>query len=203
MTAETTLSDLGSTYAGIIDTSNSGYAFSANSQLLAQDFDNAYVRCAFIRNLPVYSYPLSFTFTYFDNSVSTITGTMTGGNQYIANPNPGKRVKRVAYSISSNVLCYLTVRANISGNLAISIPASVTIKPKIGLFIGASLTSAGEVLTAILVGTSGSQSIIVNEYTSIAAGIGTPQKIVMTFTYANSNSETYSTISGYVVRFSE
>jgi hypothetical protein len=203
LTAETTLSDLGSTYAGIMDTSNSGYAMIGIGGPLGQNFDNAYVRCAFIRNTAGYSYPLSFTFTYFDDSVSTITGTMTGGNQYIANPNPEKRVKRVAYSIPSNVFCYLSVRANISGNLSISIPASVTPKPKIGLFIGASLTSSRDVLTASLVGTTGSQPMIVNEYTSITNEIGTPKKIIITFTHANSNAETYSTINGYVVRFSE
>lgn len=203
ITSETQLTDLGSTFAAIVDTSNSGQAFIPNGGPLTQSFDNAYVRGAFIRNSAGYSYPLTFTFTYYDDSVSTINGTMTGRNQYIPNSAPDKRVKRVAYSIPSNVNAFLTVRVNQSGDLAILIPASVTIKPKIGLFIGAKLATAGDLLTAQLVGTSGSQPIAVNGYSNIQPTVGYPQKILVTLSASNSNLEEFSSIIGYVVRFSE
>lgn len=152
------------------------------------------------------STPGNIVFTYTDNTTKTINLTIPGGDTYVANPNPEKDVKTIV--INNNLYnagwrLMTTVRLNRTGVLALSIPAAALPKARIGLFLTKSIATPGDQLSAQLIGTSGIQSISVDSYNLVQGSVGVPQKILVTLSASNSNLEAFSSISGYVIRFSE
>ena len=193
LTGETTLLDDGQAYAPILRTSNG-------------DINNLSVRGAFVNCISGYAASgYTLTITYSDNEISTIPGGYISGNgppKYVPNPNPEKLVKNVSFSCyPNNWSAPMSIIINAPGVLAISIPSTIVKKSQIGLFLTTTMVNIGDVIMARVVGTSGSQSIKVNDYTPISVSVGVPQKILVTFTPTNVNLQQYSSISGYAVRF--
>jgi hypothetical protein len=203
---ETTLMDKGTHYAPIHEQSSS-VSYTGGSTNLSQDVADLPVRGIFYRrgSQGGGSGPGTVTFAYTDNTSSVINLTITPGDQYQANPNPQKTVKRIDlfYQDTYSYGLWMTTRINKSGAIYLTIPSSLLPRSKIGFFLNKSLASQADQLSAQLVGTLGSQSIDIESYTPITSSIGTPQKVVVSFNAANSNLENYSSINGFLVRFSE
>jgi len=203
--AETTLMDKGTAYAPITELASS-IGYTGGTTLLTQSIQNMLVRgsiyhCGDGRG----GGNGSLTFTYTDNTSAVINLFISNSDQYQSNPNPSKPVKQVDlyYGQTYSYGLVMTTRMNQTGVLALSIPGSLSAKSKIGLYLNSSTTSPGDLLSAQLVGSTGSQSITVNGYSNIQNSIGTPQKILVTFSASVTNLAAYSSISGYVIRFSD
>lgn len=196
--AETTLMDKGNAFAPISEQ----YQISANS--VTFNFSNAFVRgltCGFEYDTK----PGKITYTYNDNSSQAIDLTL-GGSQYVENPNPSKPVTRVVVEsklYDAGWRVYATVRLNQSGALSLSIPSTLRPKSKIGLFINKSIVGPGDQVSAVLVGSSGSQPIAIDSYTKIENATGVPQKIIVSVSAPNTNLAAYSSIFGFIVRYSD
>ena len=203
---ETTLMDKGTHYAPISEQSSS-VSYTGGSTSLSQDVANLSVSGVFYRRGAQGggSGPGTVTFAYSDNTNSVINLTITPGDQYQANPNPQKLVKRIDlfYQNTYSYGLWMTTRINKSGVLALAIPSNLVPRATIGLFLNKSLASQADQLSAQLVGTSGLQPLTLESYTRIQGTVGIPQKILVSFNASNSNLEAYSSISGFLIRFSE
>jgi hypothetical protein len=204
ISGETTLMDMGTHYAPIAEQSASA-PYVGGSTTLYQDILNLPVRGVFYRCGPQRSSGGSVTFEYVDNTNSIINLTINSGDQYQSNPNPQKLVRRIIlfFQDTYSYGLWMKTRINKSGVLALSLPVNLSPRATIGLFLNQSIVSQGDQITAQLLGASGSQPLVLDSYTPITESVGTPQKILVSFSSANSNLQSYSSIQGFLVRCSE
>lgn len=198
---ETTLKDTGATYAPIgsyVNDSSGNYYGSIDKNYPNIIMKGYSVKYSNTQN-PVYSGSV-----YYSDGTSIPISASSNGS-FVANPKPSTPVTRISITIGANYggTATLSVSSNVPGTLAIGLPQTIMTKSQIGLFLNLTLLNQGDQVSAQLIGISGAQPLLVNGYSNVQAAVGTPMKILVSFTPSISNLEAYSFISGYVIRFSE
>lgn len=116
------------------------------------------------------------------------------------NPRPDSMVKQVSNNFWK--LDSLNSLVHTPGQVVIRIPDGIDPKPRIGLFINSIIADSRDVVSAKIIGPGGEQPVSINEYTMIDKSIGLPTKLAISLNPVFSSSSTYSSITGYAVRFS-